>query len=48
MLFRSVGSYEKEEEDKMTKVLEACGCVYIMKDWTEFDHAMAKIENGEL
>lgn len=43
-----VGSYEKEEEEKMTKVLEGCGCVYVMKDWTEFEDAMEKIQKGEL
>jgi hypothetical protein len=43
-----VGSYEKEEEEKMTKVLEGCGCVVIMKDWSEFEGYMEKIQAGEL
>lgn len=43
-----VGSYEKEEEEKMTKVLEGCGCVVVMKDWSEFEGLMEKIQAGEL
>lgn len=43
-----VGSYDKEEEEKMIKVLEGCGCVYVMKHWYEFEGVMAKIQAGEL
>lgn len=42
------GSYEKSEEAKMTKVLEDAGCVVVMKDWTEFEEALGKIERGEV
>ncbi|KAN0103193.1 HAD-like protein [Hyaloscypha variabilis] len=42
------GSYEPEEEEKMTKVLTDAGCVVVMKDWTEFDASLAKIESGEV
>jgi len=41
------GSYPPEEEEKMRKVLQDAGCVVIMKDWTEFEGALAKIESGE-
>jgi HAD superfamily hydrolase (TIGR01509 family) len=43
-----VGSYEEHEFEKMTEVLKGCGCVYVMKDWTEFEGTMAKIQSGEL
>jgi len=43
-----VGSYEKEEEEKMTKVLFDAGCLAVMKDWTEFDGLLEKIQNGDL
>jgi len=43
-----VGSYDKEEEEKMMKVLEGCGCVVVMKNWDEFEDAMEKIQKGEL
>jgi HAD superfamily hydrolase (TIGR01509 family) len=42
------GSYEKHEEEKMRKVLEDAGCVVVMKDWTEFEGCLDKIENGEV
>lgn len=42
------GSYEPAEEEKMRKVLEDAGCVVVMKDWSEFDGALAKIEKGEV
>ena len=42
-----VGSYEKEEEEKMTKVLSDAGCVVVMKDWNEFEGLMEKIQKGE-
>jgi len=43
-----VGSYEKEKEEEMTAVLEKAGCVVVMRDWTEFESALAKIESGEV
>jgi HAD superfamily hydrolase (TIGR01509 family) len=43
-----VGSYEKEKEDEMIGVLEKAGCVVVMRDWTEFEAALAKIESGEV
>jgi len=42
------GSYEPEKEEEMRKVLEDAGCVVVMKDWTEFEGALAKIESGEV
>lgn len=42
------GSYEPHEEEKMRGVLEAAGCVVVMKEWTEFDSCLAKIESGEV
>jgi len=42
------GSYEKEEQEKMTKVLTDAGCVVMMHDWTEFEACLAKIEKGEV
>jgi HAD superfamily hydrolase (TIGR01509 family) len=42
-----VGSYDKEEEEKMIKVLEGAGCVVVMKEWTEFDACMEKIQAGK-
>jgi HAD superfamily hydrolase (TIGR01509 family) len=41
------GAYEVEEEEKMTKVLTDAGCVVMMKHWSEFEAALAKIEAGE-
>jgi HAD superfamily hydrolase (TIGR01509 family) len=42
------GSYEPEEQEKMTQVLKDAGCVVIMNDWTEFEGALKKIENDEV
>jgi len=38
------GSYEPEKEAEMREVLEKAGCVVIMKDWSEFEGALAKVE----
>jgi len=43
-----VGSYEPEEQEKMRKVLEGCGCKVIMEHWDEFWGALGKIEKGEV
>jgi len=42
------GSYEPEKEEEMRKVLENAGCVVVMKDWSEFEAALDKIESGEV
>jgi HAD superfamily hydrolase (TIGR01509 family) len=42
------GSYEPEQEEKMRKVLTDAGCCIVMKDWTEFEGCMKKIEAGEV
>jgi HAD superfamily hydrolase (TIGR01509 family) len=42
------GSYEPEEEVKMRKVLTDAGCVVVMKDWSEFEGCLDKIESGEV
>jgi beta-phosphoglucomutase-like phosphatase (HAD superfamily) len=42
------GSYEKSEELKMRKVLEDAGCAVVMKDWSEFEGCLDKIEAGEV
>jgi len=43
-----VGSYEKEKEAEMTKVLKDAGCVVVMTDWSQFEEALGKIESGEI
>lgn len=40
------GSYEPEEREHITKVLNDSGVAVIMNDWSEFASALAKIENG--
>jgi HAD superfamily hydrolase (TIGR01509 family) len=42
------GSYEKDEEEKMRQVLTDAGCVVVMKDWSEFEGCLDKIESGEV
>jgi len=39
-----VGSYEAEEEGKMTKVLEESGAKPVIRHWREFEEALAGIE----
>jgi HAD superfamily hydrolase (TIGR01509 family) len=43
-----VGSYEKDEEEKMTKVLKDSGVAVIMKDWSEFEGLLESIQKGQL
>ncbi|KAK4191425.1 putative phosphatase [Podospora australis] len=43
-----VGPYKAEEREKMEKVLKDAGAVVIMRDWSEFEGALAKIESGEV
>jgi len=38
------GSYEPEKEAEITEILKKAGCQVIMKDWSEFEDALAKIE----
>ncbi|CAG8962210.1 hypothetical protein HYFRA_00005263 [Hymenoscyphus fraxineus] len=42
------GSYEPHEEEKMRKVLQDAGCVVVMKDWTEFEGCLERIQKGEV
>jgi HAD superfamily hydrolase (TIGR01509 family) len=42
------GSYEKEKEAEIRKVLQDAGCCVIMKDWSEFESCLDKIEAGEV
>jgi len=42
------GSYEPEKEEEITKILKDAGCVVMMKDWTEFESCLKKIESGEV
>jgi len=43
-----VGPYPEEEKAKMEKVLAEAGAVIIMRDWSEFDSCLAKIQNGSI
>lgn len=38
------GSYEVEEREKITKVLEDCKVEVIMKDWSEFEGILEKMQ----
>jgi len=42
-----VGSYEKHEQDEMIKKLKEVGAGFVMKDWSEFDAVLAKIQQGQ-
>lgn len=42
------GSYEKEKEGEMRKVLTDAGCCVVMADWSEFESCLDKIEKGEV
>lgn len=42
------GSYEPEEQDKITQILKDAGCVVIINHWKDFEAALAKIENDEV
>lgn len=41
-----VGSYEKEEEEKMTATLKEAGAVVVMTHWNQFEKDLKDIENG--
>ena len=43
-----VGPYKDAEKAKMEKVLTDAGAVIIMRDWSEFPAALAKVESGEV
>ncbi|KAI9149407.1 haloacid dehalogenase-like hydrolase [Paramyrothecium foliicola] len=43
-----VGPYADDKKDEMEKVLKDAGAVIVMRDWSEFPSAVAKIEAGEL
>lgn len=43
-----VGPYSEAERPKMEKILSGAGAVVIMRDWSEFEGIMDKIQKGEL
>ncbi|KAM0452247.1 hypothetical protein ACHAPV_008724 [Trichoderma viride] len=43
-----VGPYAQDKQDEMEGVLRNAGAVVIMRDWSEFPGALAKIEKGEV
>ncbi|KAK4219269.1 HAD-like domain-containing protein [Rhypophila decipiens] len=43
-----VGPYSDAEKPKMEKILTEAGAVVIMKDWSEFEGIMEKIQKGEI
>ncbi len=43
-----IGSYLKEKQESMVETLRNAGACSIMKDWTEFDDHLEKIEKGEI
>ncbi|KAK3359992.1 HAD-like domain-containing protein [Lasiosphaeria hispida] len=43
-----VGPYPEAEKEKMEKVLAEAGAVVIMRDWSEFESILAKIESGSV
>lgn len=43
-----VGPYEHEKRTEMEKTLKEAGAVVIMRDWSEFESCLAKIEAGEV
>lgn len=43
-----VGPYTEDERPRMEKVLTEAGAMVIMRDWSEFDSLMAKIQEGIL
>ncbi|KAK4467124.1 HAD-like domain-containing protein [Cladorrhinum samala] len=43
-----VGPYKAEEREKMEKILTEAGAVVIMRDWSEFEEVMAKVESGSV
>lgn len=43
-----VGPYADDKKEEMEGVLRSAGAVVIMRDWSEFPAALAKIEKGEV
>lgn len=43
-----VGPYEDDKKAEMEKVLKDAGAVVVMRDWSEFEGLMEKIQNGDL
>ncbi|KAK1754783.1 6-phosphogluconate phosphatase [Echria macrotheca] len=43
-----VGPYSEKEKPKMEKILTEAGAVVIMRDWSEFEDCLAKIESGSV
>jgi HAD superfamily hydrolase (TIGR01509 family) len=43
-----VGPYAENKQEEMEGVLRDAGAVVIMRDWSEFPGALAKIEKGEV
>jgi HAD superfamily hydrolase (TIGR01509 family) len=43
-----VGPYADDKKEEMEGVLRNAGAVVIMRDWSEFPAALAKIEKGEV
>lgn len=43
-----VGPYEEGQKAEMEKTLREAGAVVVMRDWSEFEGCLAKIEKGEL
>ncbi|KAJ9142551.1 HAD-like protein [Coniochaeta hoffmannii] len=42
-----VGPYEDDKKEEMEKLLKEAGAVVIMRDWSEFESCLKKIEAGE-
>lgn len=43
-----VGPYEEDKQPEMEKVLTEAGAVVIMRDWSEFQSCLDKIEKGDV
>jgi len=43
-----IGPYSEEERPKMEDALTEAGAVVIMRDWSEFDECLARIEGGSV
>ncbi|KAH6611316.1 haloacid dehalogenase-like hydrolase [Trichoderma cornu-damae] len=43
-----VGPYADDKKEEMEAVLRAAGAAVVMRDWSEFPAALAKIERGEV
>lgn len=42
-----IGPYADDKKEEMEGVLRNAGAVVVMRDWSEFPDALARIENGE-